>query len=308
MIPRKLVIATRASSLAVKQSEYVRERLLNIYPDLIINILTVVTKGDRILDRALSKVGGKGLFVKEIELAIRSGQADFAVHSMKDIPAETDDDLDVCSILERENPSDVFVSNNFKSIEDLNHNCIIGTSSLRREAQIKSFSSNLVVQSLRGNINTRLDKLDAGHYDAIILAAAGLKRLNLDSRIRQYIDYDIVLPAVAQGALGLQIMKHRDDLRILLSHLSCRNTTICVSAERAVLRILGGSCQIPIASNAKIVADKIFLRSLVSSVDGKHIVRAEGSACLSEAISLGENLAEQLLLKGADKILSSFVK
>ncbi|WBF65739.1 MAG: hydroxymethylbilane synthase [Candidatus Kinetoplastibacterium crithidii] len=302
---KKIVIATRASKLALWQAEYVRNNLLMFYPEYSIELLTIITKGDRFLDTPLSKVGGKGLFVKEIEKSLLDGVADLAVHSMKDVPADIQDDLEICSIMHREDPRDAFVSNICFSIDELMPGSVIGTSSLRRESQIKNVFPKLIVKSLRGNLDTRLDKLDSGYYDAIILASAGLKRIGYDTRIKQYIDTEVILPAVAQGALGLQIRSDRDDIRTLLSVLSCSDTTACVSAERSFLRMLGGSCQFPIAAYGSLIGNNLLLKALVASLDGGNIIKSEISGPINIAVDLGKNLAQEILSKGGDKILNS---
>ncbi|MBW0454327.1 MAG: hydroxymethylbilane synthase [Candidatus Kinetoplastibacterium crithidii] len=304
-LSKKIVIATRASKLALWQAEYVRSNLLMFYPEYSVELLTIITKGDRFLDTALSKIGGKGLFVKEIEQSLLDGVADLAVHSMKDVPVDVQNNLEICSIMHREDPRDAFVSNTCFSMNELMPGSVIGTSSLRRESQIKNLFPKLIVKSLRGNLDTRLNKLDSGYYDAIILAAAGLKRIGYDARIKQYIDSEVILPAVAQGALGLQIRSDRDDMRALLSVLSCRDTTVCVSAERSFLRMLDGSCQFPIAAYGRLIGNDLLLKALVASVDGKNIIKSEIFGPLNTAVDLGEALAQEILSKGGDKILNS---
>ncbi|AGF48218.1 hydroxymethylbilane synthase PBGD [Candidatus Kinetoplastibacterium oncopeltii TCC290E] len=300
---KKITIATRASKLASAQAEYVRDLIKSLYPEVMIDFLVIVTQGDKILDRALAKVGGKGLFVKEIELALLNGDADLAVHSMKDVPAEMTDSLDICSILKRHDPRDVFASNKYSSLEELPLGSIVGTSSLRREAQLKSVYPKISVKCLRGNVDSRLKKLDDGDYSGIILAAAGLERINLGHRISSYIDTSISLPAAGQGAIGIQIRNDRIDIRDLVASLSCNDTTICVKTERIVMKVLGGSCQVPLAANAYIEDRNIFLRAMVSSIDGKKVIHSNGSVDVDNWQILGESVANDLLSKGAYEIL-----
>lgn len=303
---KKITIATRASKLASAQAEHVRDLIKSLYPEIMIDFLVIVTQGDKILDRALAKVGGKGLFVKEIELALMNGDADMAVHSMKDVPAEMTDSLDICSILKRHDSRDVFVSNQYSSLDELPlDKAIVGTSSLRREAQLKSVYPKISVKCLRGNVDSRLKKLDNGDYSGIILAAAGLERINLGHRISSYIDPSISLPAAGQGAIGIQIRNDRKDVMDLVASLSCIDTTLCVKTERIVMKVLGGSCQVPLAANAYIEDSNIFLNAMVASVDGKEVIRSHGSVNVDNWQSLGESVANDLLSKGAYKILHS---
>ncbi|AGF48920.1 hydroxymethylbilane synthase [Candidatus Kinetoplastidibacterium galati] len=302
---KKITIATRASKLASAQAEYVRDLIKSLYPEFMIDFLVIVTQGDKILDRALAKVGGKGLFVKEIELALLHGDADMAVHSMKDVPAEMTDSLDICSILKRHDSRDVFVSNKYSSLDELPFGAIVGTSSLRRESQLKSAYPQISVKCLRGNVDSRLKKLDIGDYSGIILAAAGLERINLGHRISSYIDTSISLPAAGQGAIGIQIRNDRSDIRDLVASLSCIDTELCVKTERIVMKVLGGSCQVPLAANAYIENGNIFLKAMVSSIDGKEVIRSNGSVSIDNWQNLGESVANDLLSKGAYKILHS---
>jgi hydroxymethylbilane synthase len=302
--PSRLIIATRASRLAVWQAEHVRGRLLALYPACSVELLTLTTRGDQILDRTLSKVGGKGLFVKELETALLDGRADLAVHSLKDVPIDLQAPFDLCAMLERADPRDAFVSNRYTALRDLPDGAVLGTSSLRRESQIRARYPNLQVRPLRGNLDTRLAKLDAGGFDAIVLAAAGLERLGLADRIRTILDVDESLPAAGQGALGIEIRADRDDVRGWLAPLVSVRTTACVTAERAVSRVLGGSCQVPLAAHATTDGDILNLRALVASVDGRRVVRAEVSGPASQAESIGAVAAQELLNQGAATILA----
>ncbi|CAM3704964.1 hydroxymethylbilane synthase [Bordetella sputigena] len=302
--PSRLIIATRASRLAVWQAEHVRGRLSTLYPACTVELLELTTRGDQILDRTLSKVGGKGLFVKELENALLDGRADLAVHSLKDVPIDLQAPFDLCAILERGDPRDALVSNRYASLAELPDGAVVGTSSLRRESQIRARYPNLVVQPLRGNLDTRLAKLDAGGYDAIVLAAAGLERLGLAGRIRAMLEVEESLPAAGQGALGIEIREDRKDLRDWLAPLASANTTACATAERAVSRVLGGSCQVPLAAYATVDGDALRLRAMVASVDGRRMLRAEASGPAAQAESIGSTAARELLDKGAGAILA----
>ncbi|ARP91124.1 hydroxymethylbilane synthase [Bordetella genomosp. 9] len=302
--PRRLTIATRASRLALWQAEHVRGRLLALYPDCSVELLTLTTKGDQILDRALSKVGGKGLFVKELETALLDGRADLAVHSLKDVPIELDPSFDLCSILARADPRDAFVSNRYAGLADLPAGAVVGTSSLRRESQIRARYPGLQVRPLRGNLDTRLAKLDRGDYDAIVLAAAGLERLGLTSRIRARLDVADSLPAAGQGALGIEILAARADLRAWLAPLASAETTACAVAERAVSRIVGGSCQIPIGAYATVEGETLRLRALIASVDGQRFARSDVSGPVAQAAEIGATAARELLDGGAAEIMA----
>jgi hydroxymethylbilane synthase len=300
-----LVIATRASRLALWQAEHVRDRLQALYPDCQVSLLTMTTRGDQILDRSLSKVGGKGLFVKELETALQDGRADLAVHSLKDVPVDMQSEFELSTILERDDPRDAFVSNDYASLDALPRGAVVGTSSLRRESQIRHRYPHLFVQPLRGNLDTRLGKLDRGEYAAIILAAVGLKRLGLGTRIRSYLPVEQSLPAAGQGALGIEILASRADLRAKLAPLACASTTACALAERAVSRALGGSCQVPLAAYAYQDGDSLQVDGLVAKPDGSRILLASITGPLSDAEQLGQRLAQQLLEQGASAILSS---
>ncbi|MBD9433052.1 MULTISPECIES: hydroxymethylbilane synthase [Achromobacter] len=307
-LPQRLVIATRASRLALWQAEHVRDRLRTLYPACAVELLTLTTRGDQILDRTLSKVGGKGLFVKELENALLDGRADLAVHSLKDVPVDLQAPFELCAVLDRADPRDAFVSNTHGSLADLPTGAVVGTSSLRRESQIRARYPELVVKPLRGNLDTRLGKLDKGEYDAIVLAAAGLERLGLGSRIRSLLEPEDSLPAAGQGALGIEIRDDRDDMRAWLAPLVSADTTSCVVAERAVSRKLGGSCQVPLAAYAEIAGGTLSLRALVASPDGVRMVHTARSGPVAEAQAIGEAAAQALLDAGAQDILRELLQ
>ncbi|EEY39941.1 hydroxymethylbilane synthase [Vibrio mimicus] len=296
-------IATRQSPLALWQANYVKDALMAAHPGLKVELVTMVTRGDVILDTPLAKVGGKGLFVKELEVAMLEGRADLAVHSMKDVPVDFPKGLGLVTICEREDPRDAFVSNTYAKIDDLPSGAVVGTCSLRRQCQLKAARPDLVIKELRGNVGTRLSKLDAGEYDAIILAAAGLKRLGLESRIRNFIEPEQSLPAVGQGAVGIECRLDDQRVRELLAPLNHTDTADRVRCERAMNLTLQGGCQVPIGSYALLDGDEIWLRALVGEPDGSQIVRGEIRGPRSEAEQLGITLAEQLLGQGAKEIL-----
>jgi len=302
--PDRLVIATRASQLALWQARHVQQALQTRYPGCVVELLELSTRGDRILDQTLSKVGGKGLFVKELETALQDGRADLAVHSLKDVPVELPSDFELAVITARADPRDAFVSSRHASLAALPSGAIVGTSSLRREAQLRARYPNLSVRPLRGNINTRLAKLDGGEYDAIVLAAAGLERLGLDDRIRVRMDPECSLPAAGQGALGIEILRDRPVLRDWLAPLACAHTTACGLAERAVSRALGGSCQVPLAAYATCDDQVLHLRGLVAKPDGSRLLRAQARGHRDDAEHLGVLVASELLAAGADTILA----
>ncbi len=303
MTTQPIRIATRKSPLAMWQAEFVKAELEQAHPGLVVELLPMVTKGDIILDTPLAKVGGKGLFVKELEVAMLEGRADIAVHSMKDVPVEFPEGLGLVTICEREDPRDAFVSNNYDSIDDLPQGAIVGTSSLRRQCQLRAQRPDLIVNDLRGNVNTRLRKLDEGQYDAIILAAAGLKRLKMNDRIRSEIAPETSLPAVGQGAVGIECRLNDQRVRELLAPLNHQPTATRVLCERAMNNRLQGGCQVPIGSYSELQGDTIWLRALVGEPDGSIIVRAEISGPIADAEQLGETLADELLAKGAKDIL-----
>ncbi|MGZ8190422.1 MAG: hydroxymethylbilane synthase [Methylococcaceae bacterium] len=298
-------IATRQSPLAIWQAEHVAERLKQIAPNIKTVLVKMVTRGDKILDAPLAKVGGKGLFVKELEQGMLEGTADIAVHSMKDVPVDFPKGLHLAAILSREDPTDAFVSNHYASINDLPVNARIGTSSLRRQCQIKEKLPESEIIPLRGNVNTRLAKLDAGIYDAIILASAGLKRLGMTSRIRQCLDTTISLPAIGQGAIGIECRINDTEINQLLSTLHDEDTGVCVTAERAMNARLNGGCQVPIAGFAQLKDGQLFMRGLVGNPNGSVLYRSERSGNLDEAEAIGRLIAEDLLQQGADVILQA---
>lgn len=299
--PEKLVIATRRSALAVWQAEHVKSQLHELYPQLDIELLRLTTKGDKILDVPLAKVGGKGLFVKELEQAMLDGRADIAVHSVKDVPMEFPEGLELTTILRREVATDAFVSNRFSHLDECPPGAVIGTSSLRRQAQLAAKRPDLTIKSLRGNVITRLDKLDSHQYDAIILAASGLKRLGLAARIATELTPEQSLPAVGQGALGIECRTHDATVKTLIQPLSDTISSKCVSAERAMNRRLNGGCQVPVAGYAQLVDDEVYLRGLVASVDGSQLI--EASARGNNPESIGYEVADKLLASGAEAIL-----
>jgi hydroxymethylbilane synthase len=305
--PKKLVIATRESRLAMWQAEHVQARLQALYPECEIVLLGMTTRGDQILDRTLSKVGGKGLFVKELETAILDGRADLAVHSLKDMPMHVPTGLQLAAILERADPRDAFVSNEFASLDELPSGAIVGTSSLRRQAAIMAAYPHLVIQPLRGNVNTRLRKLDEGEYTSIILAAAGLKRLNLEERIRCYLEPEQSLPSAGQGAMTIEIADNRPELAAWLAPLNHQPTALVVYAERAVSRAFGGSCQIPLAAYATITDDVMHLRAFVSTPDGSQIARGEVRGKSQDGVELSAQIVEQLKTQGAASILAQCI-
>lgn len=303
--PKKLVIASRESALAMWQARHIQARLQALYPETEVTILGMTTTGDQILDTPLAKVGGKGLFVKELETALAVGRADLAVHSMKDVPMNLPEGFMLAATGEREDPRDAFVSNNFASLEDLPAGSIVGTSSLRRQSQLQARFPHLKIESLRGNLQTRLRKLDEGQYAAIILAAAGLIRLELGSRIRQFISTEQSIPAVGQGALGIEISASRPDLLAILAPLNHADTQVCVEAERGMSRTLAGSCTVPLGAYAVCEHDQIRIRGFVASVDGKQMLVETATGSRNHAEALGRQLAGQLVAQGADKILAA---
>lgn len=306
MSQAEIRIATRKSPLALWQAEYVKRRLLAAHPELSVSLVPMSTRGDKILDTPLAKIGGKGLFIKELEVAMLAGEADIAVHSMKDVPMAFEPEFCLGVICEREDPRDAFVSTAYDSWQALPKGAVVGTCSLRRKAQLLAARPDLRIKDLRGNVQTRLSKLDAGEFDAIVLAAAGLLRLDMAARIAQFIDTDVSLPAAGQGAVGIELRSNDPNTLAYLSALSDTTTTICVSAERALSRHLGGGCQVPIAAYAQQQGDEVFLTARVADVDGSQILAVEGRApaTVAEAEALGTRLGEQLLGMGADRILA----
>ena len=301
----RLVIASRESRLAMWQAEHVRAEINRLYPRCPVEILGMTTRGDQILDVSLSKVGGKGLFVKELELALEDGRAHIAVHSAKDVPMELPPGFALAAILPREDPRDAFVSNRYAALEELPPLEVIGTSSLRREAQLRNRLPHLTVRPLRGNLDTRLAKLDRGEYDAIVLAAAGLKRLGAGDRIRSLIAPESSLPAAGQGALAIECREDNHDVIAALTPLNHSETAACVRAERAVSRALAGSCQVPLAAFAEYVEGRLRLRGLVALPDGTRIARAELEGPSDAPEELGLRLAEALRAEGAEAILAA---
>ena len=305
MLEKTLKIATRQSPLALWQANYVKDRLQQLYPDLTIELVPMVTKGDVILDSPLSKIGGKGLFVKELENALLNKEADIAVHSMKDVPMQFPEGLGLAVICQREDPRDAFVSHSYRTFAELPQGAVVGTSSLRRQCQLKALRPDLDIRSLRGNVGTRLSKLDNGDYDAIILASAGLIRLGLADRIASFIDVEQSLPAAGQGAVGIECRTDDMQVQALLAPLADAETTYCVLAERAMNNHLQGGCQVPIGGYAVLQQGQLYLRALVGDIDGSRIIRAEGKSAVENAEVLGVKIAEQLLAQGADKILQA---
>ena len=314
-LTKKIIrIATRKSPLALWQAEHVAERLEQAFPECKTELIKLSTQGDKILDAPLAKIGGKGLFVKELEQGMLDHTADIAVHSMKDVPVEFPNGLHLAAILPREDPTDAFVSNQYATLFDLPENARIGTSSLRRQCQIKQRFPNAEIIPLRGNVNSRLAKLDSGEYDAIILASAGLKRLGMADRITQCLEVDISLPAIGQGAIGIECRIDDQDINEMLKALHDAETGLCVSAERAMNARLNGGCQVPIAGFAKIQNDQIVMHGLVGNPDGSVIYRAKASKSFNPALfssapaaskAIGEAIADDLIAQGADKILQA---
>ena len=304
-IPSKIIIATRESALALWQANFIRLLLAKLYPQSEISILGMTTRGDQILDTSLSKIGGKGLFTKELEQSMVEGRADIAVHSMKDVPMNLPSGFILAAIGKREDPRDAFISNQFTSLDELPAGSVIGTSSLRRESQLGARFPHLQVQPLRGNVQTRLRKLDEGQYAAIILAAAGLKRLGLANRITAKLSTKLSLPAVGQGALGIECLSDKPDLIKLMQPLHHLETAQCVEAERAMSRELGGSCQVPLGGFAEIKEKKLLLRGFVASPDGSRMVSNQLSGSPETGTIMGIDLARNLKMQGADEILAA---
>jgi hydroxymethylbilane synthase len=302
--PGRIVIASRESALALWQAGHIRSRLEALYPGIDVEIRGMTTTGDRILGAPLAGVGGKGLFVKELEEALARGDADIAVHSMKDVPMHLPEGFVLAAVTERADPRDAFVSIRYRSLDALPDGACVGTSSLRRESQLRARRPGLRVEPLRGNVATRLGRLDEGRYDAIILAAAGLKRLGLDGRITALLPTDESLPAVGQGALGIECRAGRDDLLRLLAPLRHAATEVCVRAERALSRALAGSCNVPLAGYAENSGERLRLRGFVGAPDGSRALRAEIEGPAAEAEALGTALADKLRAQGASDILA----
>ena len=305
--PQKIVIASRESLLAMWQAQFIQKCLRELYPQTEISILGMTTRGDQILDQSLAKIGGKGLFIKELEQALEDGRADIAVHSMKDMPMNVPEGFKLAAITEREDPRDAFVSNHYGSLDALPEGSVVGTSSLRRESQLRAQFPHLQVQPLRGNVQTRLRKLDEGQYAAIILAAAGLKRLGLSDRITALLNPEQSLPAVGQGALGIECRADRTDLVELMQPLHHPETAYCVEAERAMSRVLGGNCQVPLGAFGEIINGSLQLRGFVAQPDGSRMVSDALSGTPENGIAMGQQLAQKLIHKGAGEILAALV-
>lgn len=303
--PRRLVIATRESQLAMWQARHVQAQLQLLYPETRVELLGMTTTGDQILDAPLARIGGKGLFIKELEQALADGRADLAVHSMKDVPMTLPDGFTLAATSPREDPRDAFVSARYQRLQDLPAGSVVGTSSLRRQSQLLARLPHLRIESLRGNLQTRLRKLDEGQYAAIILAAAGLTRLGLENRITEHLDAEDSIPAVGQGALGLEIRSDRLDLLPVLAPLNDAGSAACVAAERAMSRALAGSCTVPLGAYGRISDGTLHLIGFVASVDGRAMVRAAVSGPPGEAETLGASLAQCLIAQGADRILAA---
>lgn len=304
MTSRTIRIATRKSALALWQAEYVKAKLLHFHPDIHVELVPMSTQGDRILDTPLAKIGGKGLFIKELEVAMLNDEADIAVHSMKDVPVAFPEEFVLSTICERENPFDAFVSNKFKTLSELPIGAIVGTSSLRRQCQLRALRPDLNITDLRGNVNTRLAKLDNGDYDGIILASAGLIRLDMAQRIAQQIPPEMSLPAVGQGAVGIECRADDTQLHELLAPLNHEQTAFRVRAERAMNTRLEGGCQVPIGGFAQIEGDKLTLKGLVGKADGSEMLTASATGHATDCEAIGAQVAESLLAKGAGDILA----
>lgn len=307
-MPNKIIIATRESQLALWQAEHVKALLISLHPGLQVELLGMTTQGDQILDSPLSRIGGKGLFVKELEVAMAEGHADIAVHSIKDVPMDLPAGFEMAAILEREDPRDAFVSNDYANLGELPPNARVGTSSLRRQAQIRARLPHLNVDTLRGNVNTRLRKLDEGQYAGILLAAAGLKRLKFDARIRTILQPDESLPAVGQGAIGIEIRTGRPELAALLAPLNHAETALCVRAERAMSRMLQGGCQAPIGGYAVMREGKIYLRAFVADLEGIRFFRAEAEGEVDAPEAVGITVAQALIAQGADHLMTEIIQ
>lgn len=304
---KTLKIATRSSPLAMWQAEHVQQELLALHPDLEVELVGIKTRGDKILDTPLYEVGGKGLFIKELEHALLDGRADIAVHSMKDVTVDFPAGLTLSVIMRREDPRDAFISNHYQSLDDLPQSACVGTASLRRQCQVRAARPDLVVKTLRGNVGTRLRKLDEGSFDAIILAAAGVKRLQIEDRVKQYLSREVMLPAIGQGAMGIESRSDDGDILELIQPLNDETTAIQLIAERTVSRQLYGGCHLPIAAYAEIDGDTIMVSGLVGRVDGSTILIETISGKREEAEALALQLSQRLLDKGADEILRELV-
>lgn len=301
-------IATRKSPLALWQANFIRDQIMRLNPDLEVSLLEMSTRGDKILDTPLAKIGGKGLFVKELEVALLDQRADIAVHSMKDVPMAFPEGLELGAICKRESPFDAFVSNRFGSIDELPQGSVVGTSSLRRASQLKALRPDLKIESLRGNVNTRLSRLDEGMFDAIILAASGLIRLGFEKRIQSTIQAENILPAVGQGALGIETRVGDIEVNNIVSQLADYESSQCVKAERAMNQRLEGGCQVPIAGFAEYHQGKLSMRGLVANESGTKVLTSNLVGDVLEAEEIGKNIAEDLLRQGAKSILEAIYK
>ena len=306
--PKRLIIASRQSKLALVQSQYIAARLQALYPQCEIKIESMTTRGDQVLDKPLAKIGGKALFVKELEQSLLRGDTDIAVHSLKDVPTILSEGFTIAAVTEREQPFDAFVSNNFDSIDQLPPGSVVGTSSLRRESQLRASNPHLQVESLRGNVETRLSKLDRGQYAAIILAAAGLIRLNLSQRIKKRLPVEQSLPAIGQGVLAIECLTTRSDVLAWMQPLNHQPTSICITAERSFGCLLGGSCEVPVAAYAELQEKEIKLRGFVGLPDGSRVIQGERSAPLDQPELLGETLARNFMEQGATEILNAILQ
>ena len=301
---KKIIIASRESPLAMWQAEHIKTQLNLLYPDLTIQIKGFKTQGDIILDKSLATIGGKGLFIKELEQALLNKDADLAVHSMKDLPMNIMEDFQLAAITKREDPRDALISELYNSLDDLPAGSVVGTSSLRRQSQIKAKYPHLEIRPLRGNLQTRLNKLKKGDYAAIILAAAGLIRLGLKEKITMFLETNISIPAVGQGALGIEILSGNEELHTLIKPLNDENSARCVLAERMVSRSLAGSCTVPLGAYAFIEKESLIINGFVATPDGNHFIHAETKGDKAQFYSLGESLSQLLIAQGAKELLS----
>lgn len=302
-----LKIATRKSPLALWQAEHVKTILQETHSDLTVELVSMTTEGDRFLDAPLVAVGGKGLFIKELETALLEGRADIAVHSMKDVTIDLPEELALPVIMKREDTRDVFISNSYEKIEDLPADAVLGTSSLRRQSQVKALYPKIELKDLRGNVGTRLGKLDNGEYDGILLAAAGILRLGMSERITQFLPHSLLLPAIGQGAIGIECRAGDDVVEKLISPLNHEVTSLCVQTERAFSRRLFGGCQLPIAGQAMIEDNEVTLNGLIARVDGSNVIQSVQKGSIDDIDSIGIKLAETLLQRGGDKILEELL-
>ncbi|MGN0709254.1 MAG: hydroxymethylbilane synthase [Anaerovoracaceae bacterium] len=304
---KRLVIGTRKSRLAMWQSEYIKGRLESEYPGVTVGLSKIVTKGDKILDVPLAKIGDKGLFTKELESALLTGETDLAVHSLKDMPMQLPDGLCITAVTKREDPGDAFVSNRFERLEDLPEGAVVGTSSLRRKAQLLAWRPDLDVRDLRGNVDTRLKKLDDGEFDAVVLASSGLKRLGHADRIRENIPFEICVPAVGQGALAIECREDDEEVRGMLGFLNDTETRACTDAERAFMTRIGGGCQVPVGVHAELSGAALELTAVISSLDGSRFIKDSAECAPGDGASTGSMLGEKMLRNGGDAILAEIL-